>query len=162
MIFGVLGVLSMLGSIVLLISGLFGLLPLTTAFMAAGFLGFILSIIIIVVGFFSGGIAETFAGAKFFGKEVVALQIGRKLVFVSGKNENGLIKTKFGYFATTPDSVCIWPNSVTGGVAYYKYGVLVPIRVVKALKEVKKLGIKDGKQLSKIAEKKPDTVIKLE
>jgi len=113
--------------------------------------GIILSFIILFVAIMTNGILEPFISARIRGKTLAAIITPSKTIeLVSGYEEEGFLETKRGYINVVPDASYTWPNGTKGGIAYYKYGVLLPDKIVRAVTKLKKTGIKDGKQLSMI------------
>jgi hypothetical protein len=100
----------------------------------------------------TNGVAGVFFSAKINGDPIAIILRNDKAVrFIKAELKEGLAHTKrYGNFILLPNSIYNLPNGVTGFLAYYKYGVSLPTRFIRATSRLKASGINDIEEVEKL------------
>ena len=129
----------------------YGMMDPISGFYSLFGVAFVASLSLIVLCITFRGMIIQFLNSLLKGHDVLFLLTpGKRLDVFSGPIEHGFIKTKIGLVSAHPEATYVLPNGTRVGIAYYKYGTELPIKIVKAVSVLKKLGIRDGKELENL------------
>ena len=145
------------GSVVLAIVAAMGGLTFQIYLIVSTVVTAVMGLVFTVIFFLTDGVIGPFLIARLRGKDLVAvITPNKKIELLPGREEVGMLKTKRGYFMISPGTVYRWANGVNGGFAYFKYGVTLPTKIVKAASKLKSKGITDIKILDRVVKKLRD------
>lgn len=117
-------------------------------------IGIVTSITLLMLGLLVGNVMFPFLSAKMAGHTMLAnITAGKSIELLHGREKEGMIKTNRGYFIVVPEAVLNWPCGVRAGITYFKYGVMLPKKMINAAVALRKAGINDIRDLEKVAER---------
>jgi len=117
-------------------------------------IGILGGLLLLLTGILANGIIGPFMAAKLRGKDIIAvITAGKKIQILDGVENNGIIHTKRGGFIEHPDTSYTWPNGVNGGIAYYKYGATLPLKIMRGVTKLKEIGIRNMDDYKEVVNK---------